>query len=151
MNVVILGENEYLSDYFEREYCSEFEDIQQQKIRFQEKLKGEIVIEKFKVIDCENYIYIAREDRYCSGMGNYLFDGQTAETTNKDKWYKLSKIPTEVLEKKPDERVNKRYELKAGYQPTELMPSVITMEMYESEEYEDVIGLYTLKYDTQWL
>lgn len=27
MNVVVLGENEYLSDYFEREYCSEFEDI----------------------------------------------------------------------------------------------------------------------------
>lgn len=111
--------------------------------------KGEIVIEKFKVIDCENYIYIAREDRYCSGMGNYLFDEQAAEATNKDKWYKLSKIPTEVLEKKPDERVNKRYELKAGYQPTELMPSVITMEMYESEEYEDVMGLYTLKYDTK--
>ena len=33
MDVVVLGENEYLSDYFEREYCSEFEDIQQQKIR----------------------------------------------------------------------------------------------------------------------
>lgn len=27
MNVVVLGENEYLSDYFEHEYCSSFEDI----------------------------------------------------------------------------------------------------------------------------
>lgn len=46
-------------------------------------------------------------------------------------------------------QVNKRYELKAGYAATELMPSVITMEMYNTDEYDDVIGLYSLKYDTE--
>jgi len=111
--------------------------------------KGGVDIEKFNVIDCENYIYISKTDRYCWGMSDLLFDGKAAESTNKDKWCRLSKIPTEILKKKPDERINKRYELKAGYQPTELMPSVITMEMYNSDEYEDVIGLYTLKYDTK--
>lgn len=82
-------------------------------------------------------------------MDNFLFDGQVAEKTNKDKWYKLNKIPSEVLGKKPDERINKRYELKAGYQPTELMPNIITMEMYDSDEYEDIMWLYSLKYDTK--
>lgn len=80
-------------------------------------------------------------------MNNFLFDGQVAEKTNKNEWYKLNKIPSEILEKKPNEAINKRYELKAGYQPTELMPSIITMEMYELDEYEDVMGLYSLKYD----
>ncbi len=106
-------------------------------------------IKKFKVIDCENYIYISRDDRYNSEMGSFLFDGQAAETTNKAKWYKLNKIPTEILEKKPDEKVNKRYEIKEGYSPTELMPGIITMDMYNSDEYDDVIGLYVLKYDTK--
>lgn len=106
-----------------------------------------VFIENFKIIDCENYIYISREDRHYSGINNFLFDGQVAEKTNRNEWYKLNKAPSEILEKKPNETINKRYELKAGYQPTELMPSIITMEMYESGEYEDVMGLYSLKYD----
>lgn len=108
-----------------------------------------IFIEKFIIIDCENYIYIAREDNYCFEMIGFLFDGQVAEKTNNNKWYKLNKIPSEILKKQPNENINKRYELKAGYQPTELMPSVITMEMYESGEYANIMGLYSLKYDTK--
>jgi hypothetical protein len=108
-----------------------------------------IIIENFNIIDCENYIYISRSDRWTSSMEKFLFDGEKAEETNRKNWYKLSKIPTEITEKQSDKHINKRYELKAGYVPTELMPNIITMEMYNSDEYEDVIGLYSLKYDTE--
>lgn len=104
-------------------------------------------MKKFKVIDCGKYIYIAEEDRWAIELENYLFDGKYPERTNRSGWYKLDKIPTKVQQKRLDQLVNKRYELKAGYVPTDLMPSVITMEMYNSGEYDEVIGLYTLKYD----
>lgn len=102
----------------------------------------------FKVIDCGSYIYIS-SDEYRVKFSNYLFDGKAAEPTNKSEWYRLDRIPVEVSEKKPAERINIRYELKAGYQPTELLPSVITPEMYENGEYDDVLRLYTFTYDTK--
>lgn len=100
----------------------------------------------FKVIDCKNYIYISKGDRWNCDCSKYLFDGKVAESTNKKEWYKLDKIPNIVSEKKPDERINKRYELKAGYTATDLMPKVIKEN--QTNEYEEVIGLYTYKYDT---
>lgn len=108
-----------------------------------------IIITKFKVIDCGDYVYISSEDRWQSGLSCYLFDGQSADRTNKAEWYKLSRIPSEILMRQKDKRVNERFELKAGYSPTELMPSIITMDMYHSEEYDEVIGLYNRKYDTE--
>lgn len=104
---------------------------------------------RFKVINCKNYIYIANEDYYgAKDLTRYLFDGEVPEKTNKDNWFKLSKIPEVVSAKQPDEQVNIRYELKAGYTPTKLMPQIITKEMRDSDEYEEVMGLYTYKYDT---
>lgn len=101
---------------------------------------------EFKVIDCKNYIYISRCDRYSCNLEHYLFDGKKAEKTNKAEWYRLDKIPTIVSEKQSDKYVNERYELKVGYTPTELMPELIKKE--ESDEYEEVLGLYKYKYDT---
>ena len=106
-------------------------------------------IKTFKVIDCENYIYIANKDKYAYELTMYLFDGKEPEKTNKREWYKLDKIPTEVLQKKPATQINKRYELKAGYTPTEMLPQIVTMEMHDTEEYDEVLGLYTYKYDMQ--
>lgn len=103
----------------------------------------------FKIIDCKNYIYIANNDGYSSSLTAYLFDGQTPEGTNKREWYKLNKIPTEILQKKPNIKANIRYELKAGYTPTDLLPQVVTKEMYDTENYDEVIGLYTYKYDEE--
>lgn len=100
----------------------------------------------FKVIDCKNYIYISKGDKWNCDLSKYLFDGKPAEPTNKKEWYRLDKIPIVVSEKKPDERINERYELKAGYTTTAMMPQII--EKDQTDEYEEVIGLYTYKYDS---
>lgn len=104
---------------------------------------------KLKVINCKNYIYIANEDYYgTKDLTQFQFDGETPEKTNKDRWFKLMSIPKVVSAKQEDKRINVRYELKAGYTATELMPQIITQEMEQSEEYDEVIGLYNYKYDT---
>ena len=105
---------------------------------------------EFKIIDCENYIYIANKNSWSSyRITNYIFDGAIPEKTNREEWYKLSKIPEKVIKKKPKRRINERYELKDGFVATDLMPSVITMEMYNTEEYDDIMGCYTFKYDEE--
>lgn len=101
----------------------------------------------FKIIDCIDYIYISKNERYNSAIDNLLFDGEKAEITNKNYWYKLPHIPKSVTVKKPNEQINKRYELKSGYAATELMPQIITMEMYNTDAYDEIIGCYSLKYD----
>ena len=104
---------------------------------------------KLKVINCKNYIYIENEDYYgITDLTRYLFDGEVPEKTNKDRWFKLSDIPKTVFAKQEDKRINIRYELKAGYTATELMPQIITQEMEDTGEYEEVLGLYNYKYDT---
>ena len=104
---------------------------------------------EFKVIDCKNYIYIANKDRWSySNLKGYLFDNKEPEETNHKDWYKLSKIPTTVSQRLPDKHINERYELKKGYKATGLMPQIITKEMYETDEFDEVLGLYTYKYDT---
>ena len=103
---------------------------------------------ELKVIDCKNYIYIANKDHYGCSPRMYLFDNKKPEETNHKDWYKLSKIPTTVSQRQPDECVNKRYELKKGYKVTELTPQIITDEMNKTGEFNDVLGLYTYKYDT---
>lgn len=104
-------------------------------------------MKEFKIIDCVNYVYIANKDRWMHSLDNYLFDGVKPEKTNKEYWYKLSKTPEKVTVKRTNKRINQRYELKEGYVATELMPSIITMEMYSSDEYDNIMGCYTLKYD----
>lgn len=99
----------------------------------------------FKVIDCKNYIYISKSDKWDYDCSKYLFDSKVAESTNKEAWYRLDKIPTTILEKKLNEHINERYELKAGYTATNMLPQVIKQE--EIDEYEEVLGLYTYKYD----
>ncbi|WP_288682255.1 hypothetical protein [uncultured Eubacterium sp.] len=100
----------------------------------------------FKVIDCKNYIYISNNNKYYCNLSGYLFDGNKAEITNREEWYRLDKIPTVVSEKQPNKRINERYELKVGYTPNDLMPKVIIKD--QIDEYEEVIGLYTYKYDS---
>ena len=91
----------------------------------------------FKVIDCKDYIYISEiNSSWNTPTMYYLFDGEKAVKTNKKDWYKLDKIPTTVSQRKPNIKINTRYELKAGYTPTDLLPQIITMEMYNTNEYE---------------
>ena len=66
---------------------------------------------KLKIIDCVNYCYISDgRDGYwsSSSLEQYLYDGEKPEKTNKDAWYKLSKIPSKIQIMLRDEYVNKR-------------------------------------------
>lgn len=102
----------------------------------------------FKVIDCVDHIYIKNVERYGGTyLDSYLFDGITPEKTNKEYWYKLKTIPKVITKKKPKQQINKRYELKSGYAATDIMPKIITMDMYNTDEYDEIIGCYSLKYD----
>lgn len=100
---------------------------------------------EFKIIDCKNYIYIACANGHWQSIDYYLFDGKVAEPTNKKNWFRLDKIPTSVSKKAIDKHTNQRYELKAGYTSNNMMPQSFSLS--QEEEYEEVLGLYTYKYD----
>ena len=105
---------------------------------------------KFSVIDCGTHIYIKDDDgSYYSSIPDLFFDGVSAEKTYKENWYKLNTIPKSVSKRLPDKRVNVRYELKAGYKTSDLMPPVINMTSLSDTEYEEVAGLYDYKCDTE--
>ena len=100
---------------------------------------------EFNIIDCKNYIYITHANGCWYNIDYYLFDGKIANPTNKEDWFRLDKIPTSVSEKANDKYTNQRYELKAGYTPNSMMPQSIPLN--QEEEYKEVLGLYTYKYD----
>ena len=106
---------------------------------------------ELKVIDCEDYIYVANTDRWSSyDLSRYLFDGKHPQKTNKKEWYRLENVPKEIQQKQSPRQVNVRYELKAGYVATDLMPAIIIEEEYKSSDaYDDIINLYNRKYDEE--
>lgn len=105
----------------------------------------------FSVIDCGTHVYIKKEgDRYSSSyIGDLYFDGALAEKTYKDGWYKISKIPSSIQKVKPAKDVNIRYELKAGYKPSDMMPAVIHEDSLYDSEYEEIAGLYERRCDKE--
>ena len=104
---------------------------------------------KFNIIDCINYVYIQQYDGKYSGATIYgmLFDGKQPKETSKSGWYKLDKIPTKLEIKNSSIKKNKRYELKEGYSPSDLMPMVILYDDYDDDKYENISGCYKYLYD----
>lgn len=102
---------------------------------------------KFDIIDCVNYIYIKETRNNCSSFDYLLFDNVVAEKTLKNNWFKLSKVPEHITKTRKKKRVNERWELKAGYSSSELMPKIITTDQYDYDEYEAVINCYQYLYD----
>jgi len=97
------------------------------------------------VIQCKDFIYISKgecKNCYSTYLSDLMFDGIEATETFKQNWYKLDSIPKKVEKVLPKTQINIRYELKAGYTPSELLPEVI-------KEYidEEISGLYERKYD----
>lgn len=80
-------------------------------------------------------------------LDGYYFDGEPTKTTFKEDWIKVKSIPKTITKKQPQSHINVRYELKEGFQETDLTPKVISE--YDMEEYEAVHGLYTRKYDLE--
>ncbi|APH36056.1 hypothetical protein [Bacillus velezensis] len=83
-----------------------------------------------------------------SQLDELFFDGKRATQTYKSDWFKLDKEPSVIEKQMPAKKINYRYELKEGFQETDLTPQVIkTSYIGEDSEYYEVKGLYDLKFE----
>lgn len=110
-------------------------------------LKLMIIKTKDKVFVSDN---VKGAGYFHTQLSKLLFDGaEVKETFNKD-WFEINQIPIEITERKPAKEVNHRYELKEGFNETELTPKVIHARYIdEDSEYYEVKGLYDRKYETE--
>lgn len=109
----------------------------------QEKLKLVAIKTKDKVYISDNY---KNEGYFHSKLNNLIIDGKEPEETYTKYWFKVNDVPSKIEKFKPKTKINQRYELKAGYPESELTPKVVNYSDFD-EEYDDVRGLYTYKYD----
>lgn len=83
-------------------------------------------------------------------LQNYYFDGEKPKKTYNKDWFEFNSIPTKIEKQLPAKRANERYELKEGFQETELTPKVINLSYIdEDSDFYEVKGLYNYKYDTE--
>ncbi|WP_437132729.1 hypothetical protein [Bacillus atrophaeus] len=91
---------------------------------------------------------IQGETYFHSQLKGLLFDGKPATATYKSDWFKLEKEPSVIEKQMPAKKINHRYELKEGFQESELTPKVIYASYIgEDNEYYEVKGLYELKFE----
>lgn len=81
-------------------------------------------------------------------LQSYFFDGKKAEKTYHKDWFQLNQEPIKIEKTIPAQKINQRYELKDGFQETDMTPKVIN-EPYidEDSEFYEVKGLYDYKYE----
>ena len=108
---------------------------------------------KIMVIKTKNKVYVSdnldgSSYYYSNNIKGCLFDGEPLKDTYRKDWYEVSKVPTKIERKIPASKTNMRYELREGFQETELTPKVIN-ESYidEDSSYYEVKGLYEQKYE----
>lgn len=83
-------------------------------------------------------------------LDNYYYDGEKPKETYNKNWFEFTSIPTKIEKKLPEKEINQRYELKEGFQETELTPKVINVSYIdEDSDFYEVKGLYDYKYETQ--
>lgn len=109
---------------------------------------------KLQIIKTGNGIYISDNIQgtsstyYGSKIPSLIFDGNIAEKTYRNDWFKLDKVPTKIERKIPAQKINMRWELKAGYPESALTPKVLKETPYDDEsDYYEVSGLYEPKYE----
>lgn len=100
-----------------------------------------------KVLVSDN---IKGEGYFHTKLKELYFDGELPKVTFKSDWFEIGDTPKVVQKKKPERRINQRFELKEGFNETELTPKVIN-EAYLDEDsgYYEVKGLYNFKYETE--
>lgn len=108
------------------------------------KLIGIKTKSKFYVSD-----NVEGESYHYTRIKDYFFDGEKPKATYHKDWFELKSKPSKIEKRLPEKIVNKRYELKEGFQVTRLTPKVI-YESYidEDSEFYEVKGLYDYKYET---
>lgn len=83
-------------------------------------------------------------------LANYLYDGEKPVKTYHKDWFEFNTIPTKIEKQLPARKINERYELKEGFQETELTPKVINKSYIdEDSDFYEVKGLYDYKYETE--
>lgn len=88
------------------------------------------------------------ESYFHTKIKGLLFDGKKVESTYHKDWFKLNTIPSKIEKQVPQQQINRRYELREGFQETELTPKLIKASYIdEDSEYYEVKGLYELKYE----
>lgn len=89
---------------------------------------------------------LKRESYFNSKLHQYLFDGQSlAKETNLNNWFELPNEPTKVEKVTPPKKTCVSFKLKAGYQPSDLMPESYTYEEFDDES--AIAGLYERVYE----
>ncbi|MCY8565664.1 hypothetical protein [Bacillus sonorensis] len=116
----------------------------------------EIKSEKFKLIGIKTKSHFLISDNvegeryFYSRIKDLLFDGEKAKKTYHSDWYELAKEPTVIEEQVSAKKINQRYELKEGFQESELTPQVIFKSYIdEDSEFYEVKGLYEFKFDEE--
>jgi hypothetical protein len=109
---------------------------------------------KLAVIKTSNNVYISDNiegsSYHNTRLSNYYFDGNLPKKTHHKDWFVLANLPAKVEKQLPERKINQRYELKDGFQETELTPKVINNSYIDDEsEYYEVKGLYDFKYETE--
>jgi hypothetical protein len=109
---------------------------------------------KLVAIKTKNKIYISDnidgDGYFRTRLENYYYDGEKpTKTYNKD-WFEFKTIPTKIERRLPERKINQRYELKEGFQETELTPNVINLTYIdEDSDFYEVKGLYDFKFETE--
>lgn len=101
-------------------------------------------------IKTKNKVFISdniKNDSYFhTKLDGLIFDTGKLKPSYMKGWFEIDDIPTSIQKHKPKKKVNMRYELKEGYPVSELTPKVVSYSDFD-DEYDDVRGLYTYKYD----
>jgi hypothetical protein len=116
--------------------------------------KGQTTELKLVAIKTNNKVFISDnlngESYHREQLSGLYFDGEKPIKTHHKDWFELSQLPEKIEKQLPAKRINMRFELKDGFQESELTPRVIN-ETYidEDSEYYEVKGLYDFKFETQ--
>lgn len=113
------------------------------------KGNGESVL-KLAAIKTKEKVYITdnieNKSYFYTELKELLFDGQLAKSTYDNNWFEIPSIPNKIEKQRPKSKINQRYELKAGFPESDLTPKIVSYIDF-NEEYDDVRGLYTYKFD----
>lgn len=110
-----------------------------------DKLKINFIVVKIKNYGMFITDNVEGSSYFSSKIPDLFFDGEKLQSTFKKGWYILPTIPTEVKVKGKPYHTNKRYELKSGFPVSELTPSVIDYEDWDSDS--EISGLYSYNHD----
>ncbi len=113
--------------------------------------KPQSQILQLQVIKTKDHVYISdnvsSSSYHVTKIPHLFFDGEKAENTYQQYWYKIKSIPAKVQEEVEGTKFNERYELKPEHKSINL-PEVAQKEDFEDNgKYESVYGLYKYKYD----